>query len=234
MAAPFFTSPRSADTRHIEGYAYGRELEGIPENFLESEVEEALGRLAEGNTPGPDKIPGALLTHCRRPLKKELTRIFNACIYHGYHPPRKLKEAITVVIRKPQKPSYDVPKSYRPTALVHTMEKLREKLIAHQNAKTAEKYNLLPDEQMGARPGKSAITAVDLLTEQIHSGWGEDQKRIASLLSLDISRAFDSVSPLRLIHTMTDKGSPRRITKFVESFLADRSTALKLENHTGE
>ncbi|KAI0996003.1 hypothetical protein K3495_g12178 [Podosphaera aphanis] len=233
IAAHFFPSPRPADTRDIDGYEYAREIEGIPENFLESEVEEALGRLAEGKAPGPDKIPGALLKHCRRSLKMELTRIFNACTHHGYLP-RKFKESITVVIRKPQKPSYNVPKSYRPIALLNTMGKLLEKLIANQIAKAAEKYNFLPDEQMGARPGRSTITAVELLTEQIHSVWGEDKKRVASLLSLDISEAFDNVSHLRLIHTMRDKGIPLRITKFVESFLADRTTAIKLGNHMGK
>ncbi|KAI0993220.1 hypothetical protein K3495_g14964 [Podosphaera aphanis] len=233
MAAHFFPSPRLADTRDIEGYEYDRELEATPQEFLESEVEEALGRLAEGKARGPDRIPGTLLKQCRGSLKKELTKIFNACIRLGYHP-RKFKESITVVIRKPQKPSYDVPKSYRPIALLNTMGKLLEKLIANQIAKMTETYNLLPDEQMGARPGRSTITAVELLTEQIHSVWGKDKKRVASLLSLDISGAFDNVSHLRLIHTMRDKGIPRRITKYVESFLADRTTAIKLGNYMGE
>ncbi|KAI0997773.1 hypothetical protein K3495_g10417 [Podosphaera aphanis] len=167
MAAHFFPSPRPVDTRDVEGYEYGRELEGIPENFLECEVEEALGRLAEGKAPSPDKISGALLKHCRRSLKKELTRIFNACIHSGYHL-RKFKESTTVVIRKPQKPSYDVSKSHRPLALPNTMGKLLEKLIANQIAKTAEKYSL-QHKQMSARPGRSTTTAAELLTEQIHS-----------------------------------------------------------------
>lgn len=233
MAAHFFPSPRLADTRDIEGFEYDREIEATPQEFLETEVEEALGRLAEGKAPGPDRIPGMLLKQCRGSLKKELAKIFNACIRLGYHP-RKFKESITVVIRKLQKPSYDVPKSYRPIALLNTMGKLLEKLIANQITKMTETYNLLPDEQMGARPGRSTITAVELLTEQIHSVCGKDKKRVASLLSLDISGAFDNVSHLRLIHTMRDKGIPRRITKYVESFLADRTSAIKLGNYMGE
>ncbi|KAI0996374.1 hypothetical protein K3495_g11806 [Podosphaera aphanis] len=44
-----------------------------------------------------------------------------------------------------------------------TMGKLLEKLMANQITKAAEKYNFLLDEQMGARPGRSTITVVELL-----------------------------------------------------------------------
>lgn len=114
------------------------------------------------------------------------------------------------------------------------MGKLLEKLIANRLSTAADFHNLLPNEQMGARPGRSTITAVKLLTEQIHTIWGKDKKKVASLLSLDISGAFDNVSHRRLIHTMRAKGIPDRITKFVRSFLTNRTTTIKLGNHVGD
>lgn len=108
MASHFFPPPRPADTSDIDEYEYRREIEDIPQTILSSEVEEALTRLAEGKAPGPDQIPGTLLKHCRTALTKELTKIFNACLVQGYHP-QKFKESVTIVLRKPQKPSYYVP-----------------------------------------------------------------------------------------------------------------------------
>lgn len=77
MAFQFFASSRPADTRDIEEYNYCREIEDIPQTILNSEVEEALTGLAEGKAPGPDKIPGTILKHCRTVLTKELAEIFN-------------------------------------------------------------------------------------------------------------------------------------------------------------
>lgn len=40
--------------------------------------------------------------------------------------------------------------------------------------------------QMGARPGRSTITALGILTEQIRTVWANDPTLVASILSLDI------------------------------------------------
>ncbi|KAI1007665.1 hypothetical protein K3495_g568 [Podosphaera aphanis] len=89
------------------------------------------------------------------------------------------------------------------------MSKLLEKLVANRILKAAEQIDLLPEEQMGARPKRYTISAVELLTEQIHTIWGKDKKKVASLLSLDISGAFDNVSHKRLIRNLREKGIPR-------------------------
>ncbi|KHJ33088.1 hypothetical protein EV44_g3132 [Erysiphe necator] len=114
------------------------------------------------------------------------------------------------------------------------MGKLLEKLVANRISKAAEDFNLLPEEQMGARPKRCTISAVELLTEQIHTIWGKDKKKVASLLSLDISGAFDNVSHKRLIHNLREKGIPRWICKFVESFLEERTTSIVLGSFKGK
>lgn len=57
---------------------------------------------------------------------------------------------------------------------------------------------------------------------------------MASLLSLEISRAFDNVFHQRLTHTMSAKGIPKWFTKFVEFSLADRTSAIKLRSYIGQ
>ena len=141
---------------------------------------------------------------------------------------------MTIVLLKPQKPSYDTPKSYRPIALLNTIGKLLEKLVANRISQAAERHHLLPEEQMGARPNRSTVSAVGLLTEQIHAIWGNDKKRAASVLSLDISGAFDNVSHDRLIHNMRIKGIPAWITNFTASFLEKRTTSVVLGSFQGD
>jgi hypothetical protein len=57
---------------------------------------------------------------------------------------------------------------------------------------------------MGAKPGRSVGTALELLTEQIHTVW-ESKNHMATLLSLDISGAFDTVHPTRLMDDLRKK-----------------------------
>ena len=227
MAEHFFPTPVQADIQDIHGTIYPKEIDTISTTVTELEVEATLGKLANEKAPGPDMIPNWMLKNCRKTLAKALTDLFNGCLSTGYHP-TSYKESLTIVLRKPQKPSYDTPKSYRPIALLNTIGKLLEKLVANRISTAAERYRLLPDEQMGARPNRSTISAVGLLTEQIHAIWGNDKKRVASILSLDISGAFDNVSHARLIHNMRMKGLPRWITNFTESFLEHRSTSVVL------
>ena len=75
-------------------------------------------------------------------------------------------------------------------------------------------HNILPEEQMGARPNRSTILAAELLTEQIYDVWGDDKKMVASILSLDISGVFDIISHERLVHKMRLKGIPLWTTNF--------------------
>lgn len=81
---------------------------------------------------------------------------------------------------------------------------------------------------MGARPNRSTISAVELVTEQIHAIWGKNKTKVASILSLDISGAFDNLSHKRLIYNMREKGVPRCITRFIESFLQGRTNSVVL------
>lgn len=61
---------------------------------------------------------------------------------------------------------------------------------------------------MGGRPGRSTETALELLTEQIHTVWGVGNDKVASLLSIDVAGAFDTVSHQRLLHNLRKRRIP--------------------------
>ncbi|KAI0997925.1 hypothetical protein K3495_g10264 [Podosphaera aphanis] len=168
MARHFFPPPVAANIQDIAGTIYPDELHTVTRIITSAEIEEILGQLPSDKAPGPDGIPNRLLKNCKETLSKVLADLFNACLTHGYHP-KGFKESTTIVLRKSQKSRYDTPKAYRPIALLNTMGKLLEKLVANRISKVAEDHNLLPDEQMGARPKRSTISAIELLTEQIRT-----------------------------------------------------------------
>ena len=143
-----------------------------------------------------------MLKAAREWLGPRLLTVFNAALRNGYHP-YEWKRSITLALRKPKKGDYTDPKAYRPIALLNTLGKLLERVIASRISQLAETYGLLPDSQMGARPERSAETAIQMITEQVHAIWGRSgPQQVATLLSLDILGAFDHVLHERLLHNL--------------------------------
>jgi hypothetical protein len=130
-----------------------------------------------------------------------------------------------VVLKKPGKGSYEDPGAWRPIALLSTLSKVIEAATARRIQDLAEQNQLLPDSQMGARRGRSVETALELLTEQIHTVWSTG-RNVATMLSLDISGAFDTVNMTRLLDTLRKKRIPGWIVRWIRAFMSGRTTTL--------
>jgi hypothetical protein len=97
--------------------------------FDEEEVEVLLRMMANKLAPGTSGIGWSLLKKGWGAVKDHLLIIYNACFYLGHHPAR-WREAKVVVIPKPDKPDYSLPKAHHPISLLETMSKLLEKAVA--------------------------------------------------------------------------------------------------------
>jgi exonuclease III len=227
LGRKFFPEPILADTSDIGLSEYPDPLE-ISEKIQEKEIHEALRHVAEDKAPGPDQIPNRILKDIKTWLTPHLLRIFNASIRNGYHP-KAWKASITIVLRKEDKGDYTSIDSYRPIALLNTMGKLLEIIIARKISELAETNNLLPETQMGARKSRSTETALHLLTEQIHTIWNIPGKRqVATMLCMDISGAYDHVSHARLLDNMKKRRIPESLLRWVKSFLCERIAVVKV------
>ncbi len=164
-------------------------------------------------------------TFCSQASARSSTHACNI----GYCPTH-FKEAITVALRKPGKDDYTQPKSYRPIALLNTLGKALEAIVADRLAYLADTYGLLPSRHTGGRKLASTDHAIHFLLQQIHHAWSED--KVASLLLLDVSGAYDNVSRERLLHNLRKRRVSPKIVGWVASFLSDRSTTLKLQEYT--
>jgi nitrate reductase assembly molybdenum cofactor insertion protein NarJ len=86
---------------------------------------------------------------------------------------------------------------------------------------------------MGARPGRSIDTTLDFLVQQIHATW-QNKDGVATLLSLNMTGAFDRVVPARLLHNMRERKITEWIVKWVGSFISNRTTTLCLPGYNTE
>ncbi|KAM0664346.1 hypothetical protein ACQRIU_006929 [Beauveria bassiana] len=223
----FFPPPSQADVSDIEGYQYPIPIE-CPAITI-SEIEKAVKSAAPNKAPGVDGITNCVLHETLDILMPCLHKLFNACLEQGYCPAH-FKETVTVALRKPGKEDYSQPKSYRPIALLNTLGKVLDGVIANRLAYLSDTFQLLPRRHTGGRKLTSTEHAMHMLLQLIHQAWAEG--KVATLLLLDVSGAYDNVSHERLLHNLRKRRIDPKIVRWVASFLRDRSTTLKLQEYT--
>ncbi len=189
-----------------------------------------LGSISK-KAPGEDGIPNLILKLLIDSLLPHLYRIFNKCLDTGFCPIH-FWSSITVVFRKPGKPDYITAKAYRPIALLNTLGKALKFILTKRIIYLAETYGLLPHNYFGARRARSTEHALHYILERIYSSW--NKKKIASVLLLDVTGAFDNVSKDRLLYNLCTKQIDARIVAWIDSFLTGQSTTLCTNKHTTE
>ena len=129
-----------------------------------------MWRLKPYKAPGPDGIPNVVLTKCSDIIADRLLAIYIAMLELDlqFEP---WKCFTTVVLRKPGKPKYDLPKAYCPIALLNTMAKVLTAIVADHVSHLTEKHQLLPAHHFGGRPGRTTTDAMHLLTCKIKDAW---------------------------------------------------------------
>ena len=223
----FFPPPCQADLSDVRRYEYPPPIE-CPDITL-AEVEKAIRRASPNKAPGPDGITNWILHQTLDFLLPSLCTLFNACLRLGYCPSH-FKDTITVALRKPGKDDYTQPKAYRPIALLNTLGKVLEAIMANRLAYLADVHHLLPSRHTGGRKLASTEHAMHFLLQRIHQAWSEG--KVATLLLLDVSGAYDNVSRERLLHNLRKRRISDNIVRWIDSFLNNRATTLKLPEYT--
>jgi hypothetical protein len=156
-------------------------------NITREQVLRQLRRLKPYKAPGPDRIPNMVLTKCVNIITDRLLGIYSTMLEFDlqYKP---WKHFTTMVLCKPGKPRYNLPKAYRLIALLNTMAKVMMAIIADHISYLSEKHQLLLAYHFGGRPGRTTMDAVYLLMYRIKEAWHTG--KVAAVLFLNIKGAF--------------------------------------------
>lgn len=95
-----------------------------------------------------------------------ISRIYNACVQLGTNP-LNFQKSITVVLRKAGKKDYQLAKSYRAVALLNTLGKFLEAVIARRTSYAVETYGLLSDIYLSGRKGISVDYGVQSIIGRV-------------------------------------------------------------------
>jgi len=196
----------------------------LPRSFTlitSDEIASALATTSNKSAPGLSGINYQLIKWAFRSRPDRFLDLFNAATSLGHHP---WTTALVVVIPKPAKPDYSLPKAYRPISLLECCGKLLEKIIAKRILHDIHQYDILPPSQFGSRDYHCAVDAALCLVHNaqaaVRAGF------VASVILFDIQGFFDNINIARIVQIFRNRGFLPSLCDWVRSFLSDRHVHL--------
>jgi hypothetical protein len=190
--------------------------------FAFSEVDEsdiyAAVSMLKNKAPGEDGISKRLIEDALPIIVHPLKRIFNASLTNGTFPAVWKHAVLTLIYKSGDK---DKPVSYRPISLLSLFGKILELIASWKLRGFLEDQNRFPVSQSGFRRQHSTETALMKLFSAMSSSL--DQQKVFMLLSLDFSKAFDTVDHIILVRKLEFHGIRGTALAWFRSFLSGRT-----------
>ncbi|KAF8687537.1 hypothetical protein AX14_003668 [Amanita brunnescens Koide BX004] len=208
-------------------------LDSIPQEPVHSwpkisvlEIKNMLHLTSNSSAPGPDNVTWHHIKAIfdMEGIGEAICLLFNNICDTGVWP-HWFKESISVIIPKPKKSDYTIPKSYRPIALLNTLGKLLTKVIANRLQFDAAANRLLHDGQCGGVQKHATIDAglalLDFINTSRERGWH------VSACAVDIAQFFPSLNHHATTRVLSKLGFTNRLVDLLGSYFEGRTTVYK-------
>ena len=184
----------------------------------DQEILSLINKLQHKKSGGDDEIrPSMLKTHSDS-LTPAITHIINLSFSEG-RVPDKLKIAKVIPIFK--KNEKHNPNNYRPISLLSIINKIMEKVMYKRVIDFLKKHKIIYDYQFGFRQGHSTNQALIEMIENIIEET-EQGNNVAGLY-LDLTKAFDTVDHMILLHKLDHYGIRGLPHKWFSDYLTNRT-----------
>lgn len=114
---------------------------------------------------------------------------------------------------------------------MNTLGKIMDIVLVRRIQYITETYELLLYIHIGGRKNLSCEHTIHLLMEKVYKAWR--RKKVASLLMLDVSGAFDNISHARLLYNLWKRGLPLQLVHWIQSYLSNRRSRIRLNEGIG-
>ncbi|CAA7270653.1 unnamed protein product [Cyclocybe aegerita] len=170
-----------------------------------------------------DKLPDEPVREWADFSEHELLSALKGCSNSSAPGPDHITwESLSVIVPKPNKPSYSVPKAFRPIVLLITFGKLIKKMIANRIQFDAVKHDIFHPNQLGGIRQRSTEDAGLILTHLVRAGWVKGLQ--TSALAFDIAQFFPSINHEMFMAVLRKQGFSPILVEFFASYLVGRST----------
>ena len=148
-----------------------------------------------------DEIPVKFIKEGIEVLALPITQMVNLAIVTKKVPDIWKSAVIHPIFKKGDRSN---PANYRPISILPIIAKILEKVINYQLREYLEHNQLISKSQYGFRMGSSCELALATMTEKLTTYMDSD--KIAMVIQLDLSKAFDSVNHQLLSQKIEDLG----------------------------
>ncbi|KAF8698402.1 hypothetical protein AX14_001136 [Amanita brunnescens Koide BX004] len=193
------------------------------------EITDMLKLTSNASAPGPDSLTWyhLKLIASSEDVLTALCALFNGICRQGVWP-AWLSESTSVIIPKPKKVDYTIPKAYRPIALLNTVGKLLTKVIAHRLQHDAVAFGLLHEGQCGGVQKHATIDAglvlLDFINTNRERGWH------TSVCAIDVAQFFPSINHHAATRILSRLGFARTLTRLISSYFTGRTTTYRWDS----
>jgi len=160
-----------------------------------AELESCFKRLNNNKAPGPDGINPEFLKHGGTALATAFSQCLNRMFEE--HSPIDLGEGILIPLQKPNK-KRGPPGNLRPIVLLSSIRKAVSLLTLRRIQPVVDVY--LSASHSGFRPGRSTADAI--WAHRWMAAIAQKYHTVIEIHGIDMSKAFDTVSRLRLLDIM--------------------------------
>jgi hypothetical protein len=182
-------------------------------------VEKAIMRFGPFKAPGVDGIFPMLLQQAKDEIVNPLTKIFKACLLHGYIP-KAWRKTKVVFLPKPGKSNYESASSWRPISLTSFLLKTLERLIDWYLRSVDLVQRLKNNRQFAYIAGLSTDAAIHQIVARAEGALKTGE--VAICVFLDIKGAFNDVKFNILEKAMLKHGISKLCIRFISQMLRQR------------
>jgi len=196
--------------------------------ITETEVQTAIHAAPSNKAPGLDEIETIFYKKATPAILEPMTLLFNQIIETGEYP-AKWKQSKVAFLKKPDKPDYTLPNSYRPISLLPDASKIFERVLNLRLKYHVNTQGMINKLQFGFRSGIAAEQSAFKLANDIFTGFKTNKDTLA--VFLDVKNAFPSVWSNGLIFKLLQTNLPKPYTRVLHSYLTNRSAAVLIDEN---
>lgn len=190
-------------------------------------LQKIINNLNSNAAPGPDEIrPKHIKIKCNS-MHETILQLINTIITTCTIPEKMKSTHIKPIYKSGTKNKIE---NYRPIGAVNVLLKILEYHIHQQISKYCIEQSLLNPHQYGFTTGKSTTQLLQKVIDTINRSL--DNNKTAIGISIDLTRAFDTINYNILQQKLIKLGITNTFLKLIDNYLCNRKVSVKLGNHT--
>jgi hypothetical protein len=196
-------------------------------DFDENVVLSHLQKLKPKLSSGPDGLPQLVLQELGEAIATPLSYIFNLSFRKSKLPDEWKIAKIIPIHKKALKSKVS---NYRPVSMLSSPDKVMESIVCGKLVEFLENNSIFSQHQFGFRKKRSTVAQL-LLT---YEDWTRavDSGFLVDVFFIDITKAFDTVSHVKLVKTLQNLGIDGTLRSWISDYLRGRKQHVQVDKST--